>query len=178
MMKKISLIIAFVATAAITFAQTKQTVTKAAIGYQIKNMGFASTGIFSGLQANILFDKDHLTTSSIEASVDTKTVNSDDDSRDEHLRKPDFFDVEHYPKMTIKSVSFISKGGNNFIGQFDLTIKGKTKRIELPFSYAAKGNTAVFNGTLKINRLDFGVGESSMVLSNDVTILLNVETTL
>ena len=177
-MKKISLIIAFVATASITFAQTKQTVTKASIIYQIKNMGFATTGMFSGFQANILFDKDHLATSSIEASVDTKTVDSDDDARDEHLRKPDFFDVEHYPKMTIKSVSFIQKGGNNFIGQFDLTIKGKTKRIDLPFSYIVKGKMAVFNGSFKINRLDFGVGESSMVLSNDVTVLLNIETTI
>lgn len=177
-MKKISLIILLVATSIIGFAQTKQTITKSSVTYQIKNMGFATTGKFGGLEANILFDKAHLATSSIEASVAVKTVDSQDDMRDEHLRKEDFFDVDHYPKITLKSISFKQKGGNNFIGEFDLTIKGKTKRVELPFSFTQKGNTGVFVGSFKLNRLDFGVGDTSMVLSNEATVFLNVETIL
>lgn len=175
-MKKTSLIILLLSLTVIGFAQTKHTVTKSVITYQVKNMGFTTSGNFTGLEANLMFDKDHLAASSIEASVDARTINSDDDARDEHLRKPDFFDVEHYPKITLKSVSFTKKGGNSFMGQFDLTLKGKTKRIDLPFTYTARGNTAVFAGSFKINRLDFGVGSSSMVLSNDVTVFLNVET--
>src|ERR1700748_854420 len=175
-MKKFTLIV-FLSFAGISaFAQAKQTVTKSSVSYQIKNMGFVTTGVFGAVQANIIFDKAHLSTSSIEASVETKTINSDDDGRDEHLRKSDFFDVEHYPKITMKSVSFQQKSGNNFTGQFDLTIKGKTKRIELPFTYVLNGGTGTYKGSFKINRLDFGVGDSSMVLSNDVTISLTLET--
>jgi len=177
-MKKISLIILLVATSMIGFAQTKQTVTKSSVTYQIKNMGFATTGKFGGLEANILFDKAHLTTSSIEASVAVKTLDSQDDMRDEHLRKEDFFDVDHYPKIMLKSVSFKQNGGDKFIGQFDLTIKGKTKRVELPFSFTQKGNAGVFAGSFKLNRLDFGVGDSSVVLSNEVTVFLSAETSL
>jgi len=177
-MKKISLIILLVATSTLAFAQTKQTVTKSSVTYQIKNMGFATTGKFGGLEASILFDKAHLATSSIEASVAVKTVDSQDDLRDEHLRKEDFFDADHYPKILLKSVSFKQKGGNNFIGEFDLTIKGKTKRVELPFSFTQKGNIGIFVGSFKLNRLDFGVGGNSMVLSNEATVFLNVETSI
>lgn len=177
-MKKTLLIILLAATSTFGFAQTKQTVTKASVTYQIKNMGFATSGKFGGLEATILFDKAHLTTSSIEASVAVKTVDSQDDMRDEHLRKEDFFDADHYPKITLKSISFKQKSGNNFSGEFDLTIKGKAKRVTIPFSYIVKGNAGVFAGSFKINRLDFGVGDTSVVLSNEVTIFLNVETAL
>ncbi len=177
-MKKTFLIILMFAISTIAFAQTKHTVTKSSVTYQIKNMGFTSDGKFGAVEARILFDKAHLATSSIEASVAVKTIDSDDDQRDEHLRKEDFFDADHYPKITLKSVSIQPKGGNNFTGQFDLTIKGKTKRIDLPFSYVAKGSTAVFTGSFKINRLDFNVGDKSMVLSNEVTVFLTAETTL
>ena len=174
-MKKIPLIILLLCASTLAFAQTKQTVTQSSVTYQIKNMGFATTGKFGGLEANIFFDKAHLATSSIEASVAVKTVDSQDDLRDEHLRKEDFFDADHYPRITLKSVSFKQKGGNNFIGEFDLTIKGKTKRVELPFSFTQKGNAGVFIGTFKLNRLDFDIGDSSLVLSNDVAVNIEVE---
>jgi polyisoprenoid-binding protein YceI len=174
-MKRLSLIILLFC-GTFVFAQSKHTVTKALVTYQIKNMGFTTSGFFSGITADIKFDKAHLATSSIEASVETKTINSDDDMRDEHLRKDDFFDVTHFPKMTIKSVAFKQKSGNNYTGDFLLTLKGKTKPVEVPFSYTQTGTSGVFKGSFKINRLDYGVGESSMTLSNDVAILVTIET--
>jgi len=110
-MKRYSLIILLTFVAGLAFAQVKQTVTGSTVSYQIKNMGFTTSGKFGAVQASITFDKAHLTTSSIEASVDTKTIDSDDEARDEHLRKPDFFDVEHYPKMVMRSASFQQKSG-------------------------------------------------------------------
>ena len=176
-MKRIVLIILLLS-ATLGFAQTKQTVTKAAVSYQIKNMGFTTTGEFGGFVGDIKFDKAHLATSSIEASVEAKTINSEDDMRDEHLRKSDYFDVDHYPKIVMKSVSFQQKGGNNFIGQFDVTIKGKTKTVAFPFTFVQNGNIAVFKGSFKINRLDFGIGDTSMILANEAVILVEVETTV
>ncbi|WP_448701756.1 YceI family protein [Mucilaginibacter sp. AW1-3] len=175
-MKRISLIILLLGATLLANAQTKHTVTKSSVTYQIKNMGFTTNGKFGGVEATILFDKAQLATSSIEASVAVKTINSDDDMRDEHLRKEGFFDADHYPKITLKSVSFKQTGSNNYTGDFDLTIKGKTKRIQLPFTYVPKGNIATFTGSFKLNRLDFGVGDTSVVLSNEVTVFLNVET--
>ena len=176
-MKKLTLIILLLSTS-LAFAQTRQTVTKAGVTYQIKNMGFTTSGLFLGFVGDIKFDKAHLAASSIEASVETKTINSDDDARDEHLRKEDFFDVTHYPKIIMKSVSFQQKGGDNYLGKFELTIKGKTKLVDFPFSYLQTGTAGVFKGSFKINRLDFGIGDSSLVLSNEATITVTLETVL
>jgi polyisoprenoid-binding protein YceI len=175
---KRSILIILLCLTTLAFAQTRQTVTKAGVTYQVKNMGFTTSGLFSGFVGDIKFDKAHLAASSIEASVETKTINSDDDARDEHLRKEDFFDVAHYPKIIMKSVSFQQKGGNNYLGKFELSIKGKTKLVDFPFTYVQTGTTGVFKGSFKINRLDFGIGDSSLTLSNEVTIAVTLETTL
>ena len=79
---------------------------------------------------------------------------------------------------SMKSVSFKAKNASNYTGEFDVTIKGKTKRIEVPFTYVVNGSKAVFNGSFKINRLDFAIGDKSMVLANEVTVNLNVNTAL
>jgi polyisoprenoid-binding protein YceI len=177
-MKKFILYIVCTCFCALAVAQTKQKVTKADITYQVKNMGFMSGGSIGGFEAVIEFDKDHLANSNIDASVNINTINSDNDMRDNHLKKPEYFDAEHFPKISMKSVSFKAKNASNYIGQFNVTIKGKTKLIELPFTYIVNGSTAVFKGSFKINRLDFAIGDKSMVLSNEVTVTLNVETAI
>jgi polyisoprenoid-binding protein YceI len=54
-------------------------------------------------------------------------------------------------------------------------MKNRTKQIEVPFTYIETGSTNSFKGSFKLNRTDFGVGEKSMVLSNDVTVFVELE---
>lgn len=176
-MKKTCLIVtAFIIISTTAFAQVKQVVTKSTVTYEIKNLGIKTTGKFTGLQADIIFDKANLAGSSIEANVDVSTIDSDNAMRDNHLKAEDYFDAEHYPKITMKSTSFKQKSGNNFVGIFNITIKGKTKLIEVPFNYAESANVALFKGSFKINRHDFNVGGKSMVLADEAIIDLIVET--
>ncbi|TWI99397.1 polyisoprenoid-binding protein YceI [Mucilaginibacter frigoritolerans] len=158
---------------ALVLAQT--TVKHAQISFKIKNMGIGTGGTIGGLQASVKFNPADLTASTLDASVEVNTINTDNSMRDEHLRGEDFFDLAHYPKITIKSVSFKHKSGNNYSGIFDLTIKGKTKQVEVPFTYTDKGNTIILNGTFKLNRLDFGVGGSSLVMGNEVSVTVDAE---
>jgi len=157
------------------FAHAQNTVSHSSITFKIKNLGIYTDGTLGGLQAEIHFNPADLSTSTIKASVDANTLNSDNDSRDEHVKSADFFDVAHYPAITLKSVTIKHKSGNNYSGQFNLTIKDKTRLIEIPFSCIDKGNTLAFNGTFKINRIDYGVGSSSMILSDEVVITINAE---
>lgn len=157
-------------------AQTKYNVTGSSVTYVIKNLGINTSGSFGALQsASIVFDKQHLDTSGIQATVDVRKVDSGIESRDEHIKKPDFFDVEHYPTISIKSVSFKSKGSNKFVGAFDLTIKSTTKRIDIPFTITEKGNETVFQGEFNIDRMEYGVGGKTLTLSKDVTITVNIQ---
>jgi polyisoprenoid-binding protein YceI len=157
------------------FAQGPATVTKSGIKFQIKNLGINTGGTIGGVKATIQFSPAQLATSSVEATADVTTINTDNDERDTHLRSADFFDVQRYPHITMKSVSFKRKSGANYVGKFNLTIKDKTRQLDVPFTYTENGNTAVITGTVKLNRLDFGVGSSSLVLSNDVTATITVD---
>jgi polyisoprenoid-binding protein YceI len=159
-----------------TFAQVKHTITKSTITFQIKNMGFNTSGNVGGVQATIMFDPEKLDASSIEASADAATINTDNNMRDEHLKGDSYFDATKYPKITMKSVSLKHKGGNNYTGQFSVTIKDKTKILDMPFTYTDNGGTADFNGTLKLKRSDFGIGGGSLVMSDDVKVTIDVET--
>ena len=175
-MKKIPLIILLsLFTVTFGFAQTPATVTKSSIKFQIKNLGINTGGVLGGVKATILFNPAQLATSSIEATAETATINTDNDQRDEHLRSADYFDVQHYPHITMRSVSFTHKSGANYVGKFNITIKDKTKLLDVPFTYTENGSAAAITGVVKLNRLDFGVGGSSMVLSNDVTATITVE---
>ena len=176
-MKKITLFSFFVLLTAAAVAQVKHTVTQSTINFQVKNLGFNTHGTINGLQGNIQFDPAKPESSTIEASVDANTINTDNDMRDNHLKEDSYFDAANYPKITMKSVSLKHKSGNNYEGQFNLTIKGKTQLVTVPFTYTATANTAEFKGSLKIKRTDFGVGSSSMVMSNDVFVDIDVKAT-
>lgn len=158
------------------FAQTSKTITKSSVTFQIKNLGINVGGSFSGLKADINFDPEHLEISSIEASVQANTVNTDNETRDHHLKSDSYFDVEKYPEIKMKSVSIKHNSGNNYSGIFNLTIKDKTNQVQVPFTYTENNDDGEFKGILKIKRTDYGVGGKSMVMSNDVTISVDVTT--
>ena len=174
-MKRVFTPILFLLFATGAFAQTK--VTRSAIKFQIKNLGIGIDGTIGGLQANVAFNPAQLSTSVIEASVDLNTIDTDNGLRDRSLKSDEFLDVPNFPKITMKATTFKHKSGNNYTGQFNVTIKGKTKTFDIPFTYVENGNTATLKGSFKLNRLDFGVGSSSMVLSNDVAVSLDVDIT-
>ena len=73
----------------------------------------------------------------------------------------------------MNSTSF-SKTNKGFTGVFDVTVKGKTKAIKVPFTFTSNGQTGKFKGSLKLDRTDFNVGESGFILSDDVKIDLNL----
>jgi len=157
-------------------AQVKYTITKATVAFQIKNMGFNTGGNINDVHANILFDATNLGSSSIDASANMKSLNTGNDIKDEHLKSADYFDVATYPQITMKSVAIKHKSGNNYVGQFNVTIKNKTHLLNLPFTYTESGSVADFNGILKLKRSDFGIGGGSMVMADDVTVTIDVET--
>ncbi|MDI1233501.1 MAG: YceI family protein [bacterium] len=176
-------IIALLATISLTLSSFKNEVQSAewtpvssSVTFKIKNAGFNVDGKFGAVTAKVVFDGTKSTSNTIEATIDSKTINTGNGMRDGHLKKDEYFSSEKFPKIQMQSTSFSVESNGTFKGFFNLSIKGKTKNIVVPFSFVQKDNNGVFKGTFKINRLDFGVGESSMFLSDEVTLtlLLNV----
>jgi polyisoprenoid-binding protein YceI len=175
-MKKINILLAFAFVSLAALAATSWKPTTGSVVFHIKNAGITVDGKFSGLAASIKFDENDLANSSLYASVNSATVNTGINKRDEHLRKEEYFDVANHPKIEMRSTS-ITKSGVSYTGKFDVTIKGTTKNLTMPFTFVNSGSTGKFSGTLELDRLDFNVGESGFVLSDDVKleITLNVK---
>jgi polyisoprenoid-binding protein YceI len=175
-MKKIYVAILILIVSNSAFAQLKNNVTKSKITFEIKNLGIKTGGIIGKIEADVKFDPGKLDASKIDAVADIATINTDNNMRDSHLKSEDYFDVTKYPTITMSSVAFKKKSNNNYIGQFNITIKDKTKMVELPFTYIDEGSTALLKGSFKINRRDFGVGGGSLTLANEATIFIETET--
>jgi polyisoprenoid-binding protein YceI len=145
------------------------------VHFVIKNFGIKTGGDFKGLKGTIKFLPANLGASAFDVTVDAATIDTDNESRDEHLRKAEFFDVATYKTIQFKStkVTLSSTAGRYYMFG-NVTIKGVTKPVEFGFSATAKEGGYVFDGEFKINRRDFGVGESSVSMSDNLTVSLSV----
>ena len=154
------------------FAQYKPVDQGSSIKFKVKNFGFNSSGIFSGLSGTIDFDPERPEESKFDVSIDANSVNTDNESRDNHLREETYFDVKNYPKIRFVSSKITGKGGN-FSVTGNLTIKKKTKEISFPFTITQEKDGYLFKGDFEINRKEFGIGGTSTI-SDNVQVMLSV----
>ena len=145
------------------------------VHFVIKNFGIKTGGDFKGLKGTIKFYAANLTASAFDITVDAATIDTDNESRDEHLRKDEFFNVAVFKTIQFKStkVTQSSVAGRYYVFG-NLTIKGVTKPVEFGFGAKAKDGGYIFDGEFKISRRDFGVGGSSVSMSDNLTVSLNV----
>ena len=132
--------------------------------FSVKHMMISTVrGHFEVLSGKLHIDEEHPDNSWVEAEVDAASINTRDARRDGHLRSPDFFDVEKYPKITFKSTKVTPIGNNEYRVTGDLTMHGVTKEETLHADYSGQVKDlyglqrAAFSVKGKINRKDFGL---------------------
>lgn len=162
----------------LTFAQN-YTPTDAGsnVHFVIKNFGIKTEGYFTGLNGSISFNPTNLADSKFNVSVSATTINTNSNTRDKHLRKAEYFNVEKYAEINISSTKIsesINAGRYFFAG--NITIKGVTKPIQFGFSASTATNGYIFNGEFELNRRDFGVGGNSMSLGDKLKVTLSIAT--
>lgn len=127
-----------------------------------------ASGVISGLKGSINFDKDDITHSSFDVTVDVNTLNTGNWLKNRHAKAEDFFDVEHYPTIHFVSAKITAfNKAYKVIGS--LTIKDVTKQIEIPFIFSQTGDSGKFDGYFTINKNDYhlvkqGVGDSVKIV--------------
>jgi len=145
------------------------------VHFVIKNFGIKTGGDFTGLKGTIVFNPKALAASRFNVTVNAGTVDTDNSTRDKHLRKSDYFDVEKYPLISFVSTKITeSTNAGRFYVFGNLTIKGVTKAMEFGFSATPVDNGYFFKGGFEINRRDYGVGGSSFSMSDNLTVTLTV----
>lgn len=147
-----------------------------------------TTGRFMDYKGFIEMDPDAKTVKTIEAVIQTASLTTNQQKRDQHLKGPDFFNVEKYPTITYKLKSYLKSGGGiEYSAVGDLTMLGVTKEVVLTgtFNGITKdpwGNVrAGFTAEGKLNRKDFGMNWSKtldnggLVVGDEVAIKLDIE---
>lgn len=121
--------------------------------------GQAVGGAFRKWDTDIRFDPKDLAHSSASVTIDVGSATTGDADRDAALPDTPWFFAAKYPKATFITHSFKALGGERYEAAGDLTIRGVTKPLTLPFTLVITGDTAKMNGAVSVNRLAFGVGQ-------------------
>jgi polyisoprenoid-binding protein YceI len=152
----------------------KADASKAKVEFSVKGPFGTVHGNFTGLKASIQFDVKDPAAGSITASIDAKTVSSGVGMRNHHLRdEQQWLNTDKYPTISFKS-SKIRKSANGFVASGDLTLKGTTKPVEIPFTFSPSGKSGVFKGQFSIRREDYQCGKDGGSVGDNITLNLEV----
>ena len=157
------------------------------IGFTAQHLVISTVdGRFKDYEGTITLDPKDVTKSSVNVTIKTASVDTDNESRDNDLRNSEFLDAAKYPEMTFVSDK-IEKRGTGYVATGKFTLKGVTKEIELPFTLGGPiddpwGNSRLaVHASTKINRKDYGVNynhamkNGTAIVGNEVTINLTIE---
>jgi polyisoprenoid-binding protein YceI len=105
--------------------------------------------------------------------VDATSVNIEPEKLEQHLRSPDFFDVEQYPisKFELVGTKAVKQAGATHEVTGALTLRGVTKQITFPANIDLGKDRASATASFKINRKDFGIvyaGMADDLIKDDV----------
>jgi polyisoprenoid-binding protein YceI len=128
--------------------------------------------------------------SSVEVAIRAGSVDTRDPQRDEHLRSPDFLDVDRYPTLAYRSRAVRPLGGERFTVEGELTVHGVTRAVPLDLTYRGTardpwGNAkAVFSAATEVDREDFGLTwnqaleTGGVLVGRKITVEIEVEAVL
>jgi polyisoprenoid-binding protein YceI len=158
------------------------------IGFSVKHMVIATVpGSFTDFDGSVEWDGKDFAAASISVTIQSKSITTNQERRDGHLRSNDFFAADSFPTVTFKGTKIVKGEGDKFQVTGDLTLRGKTLPVTLNGTFGGtvtdqRGNVhAGFSAEGTINRQDFGVSYSAtldnggLAVGNDVKILLEIE---
>ena len=161
------------------------------IGFDIRHFFARVHGRFNTFQGTIVFDEKNPSAISIDASADAKSIWTDNEKRDNHLRSADFFAADSFPTLSFKSTRVTAAGDNKYKVEGNLTLRGVTKPVVFDAEFLGAGAIgaggqswgakAGFSATTVINRQDYGIrwnkvlDSGSLMLDDKVTLVLNIE---
>ena len=131
--------------------------------FQVRHLVTRVRGSFADLAGTIQANEANPELSSVTFTINAASIDTGTPDRDAHLRSADFFEVEKYPTISFTSTGIKAVGGNNYAVTGDLTMRGVTRRIEVPVTFlgTAKdpwGNEKIgFEAELTLNRKDYGL---------------------
>jgi polyisoprenoid-binding protein YceI len=157
------------------------------VEFAVKHLGMMTVrGYFADVQASGDISVEHPEDSSIEVVIQTTSIRTNNDRRDDHLRTSGILDVENHPTMTFKSTRIVPVDAGRYSMTGDLTIKGNTRPVTLTlvnhgeFTDPMVGHRVGYGAETQILRKDFGLNvdtvmDGRLVLGNEIQISIEGE---
>jgi polyisoprenoid-binding protein YceI len=130
-------------------------------------------GSFHRFTAAIDFAPDALASSHFDVQIDLNSLDTMDNDRDTTMRGPDIFDIAHFSASRYVTRSF-TKTPTGYSAAGTLTLHGVTKDVPIDFVFVSTPGGAKLEGTAKLNRLEFGVGQGDWKSTEQVKDLVKV----
>lgn len=147
-------------------------------------------GAFLTFQGEGTFDADDPSASSLQLTIEAASIDTGNGDRDAHLRSNDFFEMDTYPEISFTSTEVQPTGPDTYDVTGDLTLKGTTKSVTIPFEVAGPakdpmGSTRIgLEGSVQVNRKDWGLTWNApletggLLISEKVTLEFDVAAVL
>lgn len=134
------------------------------VNFSVKHMMVSKVkGSFEKIEGTVEGDPENLVGGKVNVKIDTSTINTNNEDRDNHLRSADFFDVEKHPAIEFESTDIKAKGDDTYEVVGNISINGVTKEHTFEFEYNGTGKnpwgvTVIgFEGSTKLSRKEFGL---------------------
>lgn len=154
------------------------------VGFTIRHIVSKVPGKFNTFSGALQIDRADFAKSSVEATIDVASIDTENKQRDDHLRTADFFDAAKYPKMTFKSTAWKKTGESTFDVTGNLTLKDVTKEVVLKVTLLGfgpgmqGGEVSGWEATTVIDKKQFNIKDPALLdpaIGDDVTITINIE---
>jgi polyisoprenoid-binding protein YceI len=156
------------------------------VEFSVKHMMISTVkGMFQQVDGTVSWDGKSFDTASVDARIDSQSITTFNEMRDNHLRTNDFFNAEQWPDMTFKSTRVEPDGDGEFKVHGDLTIRDVTKPVVLDTEFeglmekdAFGKRRAAFTAETSINRKDYGINWNGTIEAGGVVVGDKVKVTL
>ena len=161
------------------------------VGFNVRHFFSRTPGRFKDFSGTIMLDPKDLAASSVEVTIQTASIDTENDRRDGDLRSANFFNADTFPTITFKSTKVVPGPDKSFLVYGDLNMHGVTKQVTLDATLMGVGQIAMggrpartlagFEAKTTIDRKDFGIvwnrvlDQGGTMLGDDVAITLQIE---
>lgn len=172
-----SLLLALVATAALA-TPLKIDPAKTSVGATFRQMGVPVDAKFNRFVAQVEFDAAKPEAAKASVEIDVASFDLGDPDYNSEVRKKEWFNAAQFPKASFVSTKIRALGPDRLEASGKLTLKGRSADVTFPMTVKKQGGTQLFEGSLPIRRLAFGIGEGewkdTSIVADEVIIKFRV----
>ena len=151
------------------------------VGFEALEKGTAFKGHFERFNISISLDPEKPELGEIRALIDLNSVKAGNADRDDALKTPELFYIEKFPVAEFRTTNIFQTGPENYEAVGNLSMKGVSNEIVLPFTLTQKDDEATAQAEYRFNRLDYKIGTGSFsdekYIGYPVTVRIEVNAT-